>query len=944
VTAPAAGPGAAAPGSVANERTAKLVVAGTALLLVDAAVETFAAGSPVRAFLCLGALLAFAVAAALEHAQPPAWRALRWPERATAATGTLALLLAASVWLEGGVGDGVRLLGTTTATWLLLASAAAVSGAGFSLLRARELPPWVRRGSAGLAAYGTLAFGAACLEGLPFPALFAGRSFWTFLPTILQGAPLAAFGVLPAAVLLQVWRGAHGAAWSRIAKNALVLLLAFDLSLAGALGDAAPGLPLGAQPTPAERSSSGSFRPSTARAWQPAVASLDELDAEAHRDLLDALARSLAGLDADLAFVRDRIAFEPYPGAMRGAEGTLRAQRGNAVDRSLLLAELLRRQGRKVRFARGSVDEARAASLLERAFRDAARAPASTWAQALPPDFLRRVRRRAVRDFAAIRAALGELRTPPADEARRRSLAELADHVWVQAQADDGTWRDLDPSFEDASVGSSYAAVASTSAELPPELYQQATIELRVVTRRGEDERIRTVVSQTRRVADLVGRRVAIFHAEAGALAGGVAGALAGGIAGGRIQPLLLIGDEMSRGQPFQRSASGDGKKRQKGPPSGGLAAIQGMLAGGPAATFVAERLVIAIAPPSGPVRRSERVLLETQPPGGDDRTGDATLAGGIHGIFFNAGVLDPAALLDGIARGDAEAQGTLSAALSTVASLATALGFVSEATMLAGLGDGMVLLRPEVPRIQIVSASLTAEGRLGIAFDLRRDDLRGLAGRGAVPGGVARGKLWFGALEGALEHELASQLGAQLGWEAGPPRSTSALLDAADGLRVLDPEAAGLPPSVAAELGAGDRLVTPVRDDALLPGGWKISGRSGNTVALLAGGLHAAVIWGHLADVAKRANPYGGARFNYVNPQTLLSRPPTSSAPADGGGGGPGYMGGVRRAVGNVLTVATPYMDAFCWGLSAGIAVVIAVVVYHIVRETQRMMSDAGL
>lgn len=56
-------------------------------------------------------------------------------------------------------------------------------------------------------------------------------------------------------------------------------------------------------------------------------------------------------------WVRDTIAFEPYPGALRGAQGTLIAGSANAVDQALLTSALLRRAGHTTRFATGRLHD-----------------------------------------------------------------------------------------------------------------------------------------------------------------------------------------------------------------------------------------------------------------------------------------------------------------------------------------------------------------------------------------------------------------------------------------------------------------------------------------------------------------------------------------------------------------------------------------------------------
>lgn len=91
------------------------------------------------------------------------------------------------------------------------------------------------------------------------------------------------------------------------------------------------------------------------------------------RDSLDRTHFDLEALAFELAFespegieawVRAHIAYEPYEGVLRGAEGTLLSRAGNAIDQAILLATLLRDAGYDSRIARGALDEAQARSLL----------------------------------------------------------------------------------------------------------------------------------------------------------------------------------------------------------------------------------------------------------------------------------------------------------------------------------------------------------------------------------------------------------------------------------------------------------------------------------------------------------------------------------------------------------------------------------------------------
>ncbi len=65
-----------------------------------------------------------------------------------------------------------------------------------------------------------------------------------------------------------------------------------------------------------------------------------------------------------IGFVRDSIVFQPYAGALRGVDGTLRAGAGNSLDQALLLANLLKTAGLDARIARATLSDADAMRLL----------------------------------------------------------------------------------------------------------------------------------------------------------------------------------------------------------------------------------------------------------------------------------------------------------------------------------------------------------------------------------------------------------------------------------------------------------------------------------------------------------------------------------------------------------------------------------------------------
>ena len=120
-----------------------------------------------------------------------------------------------------------------------------------------------------------------------------------------------------------------------------------------------------------------------------------------------------SGADPAFLFVRDQIRFEAYPGVLRGAEGTYVTRTGNAFDRSLLLAELLKRKGIRTRFAMGRLPRQQTERLFGRIFeaeRPLEADAVSTTTGTRSPEaqaFEARLRARAVRDYGAIRKALG---------------------------------------------------------------------------------------------------------------------------------------------------------------------------------------------------------------------------------------------------------------------------------------------------------------------------------------------------------------------------------------------------------------------------------------------------------------------------------------------------------------------------------------------------------
>ncbi|MFN2433319.1 MAG: hypothetical protein ABR599_11005 [Gemmatimonadota bacterium] len=253
---------------------------------------------------------------------------------------------------------------------------------------------------------------------------------------------------------------------------------------------------------------------------------LERLDAalDASAFDLDALAERLpTDPAAAFAFVRDSVAYEAYPGVLRGARGALMARAGNAWDRSLLLAHLLRAKDHEVRFATAELPTAEADRLFEQLFvpieHGAPGAGDSALARAagLEPqhraqlvDSLVAAAGEAAEIGALVRSSVERLRPlleagrPPASgSAPQRLAAAIRDHAWVQVRAGED-WLDLDSSFRDARPG--VAVVPSTRAgpSVAPERFWRFALELELVQRRGDVRTPRAIGEWNGSVSDLL--------------------------------------------------------------------------------------------------------------------------------------------------------------------------------------------------------------------------------------------------------------------------------------------------------------------------------------------------------------------------------------------------------------------------------------------------------
>jgi len=195
-----------------------------------------------------------------------------------------------------------------------------------------------------------------------------------------------------------------------------------------------------------------------------------------------ALADVLPNPKSVFEFVRDQVALEPYPGAMKGAAATLITRGGNDLDRALLLGTLLSMQGVDVQIAHGQLTSAQAQSLLQqiterpdaaeligRAVAEAGpartpaaqKSPAAVKITALTSADAKRFGDAIEQSYALLDSSLKAAKLQVGSDKSAAQLKSLQDHYWVRATIDAKTL-DLDPSFAAAELGRKYTSVAET--------------------------------------------------------------------------------------------------------------------------------------------------------------------------------------------------------------------------------------------------------------------------------------------------------------------------------------------------------------------------------------------------------------------------------------------------------------------------------------------------
>jgi transglutaminase-like putative cysteine protease len=264
---------------------------------------------------------------------------------------------------------------------------------------------------------------------------------------------------------------------------------------------------------------------------------------------VEALARQYATPKAAFEFLRDELAFEPYAGVMKGARGTLLTRGGNALDRALLLAALLKQNGIDARIAHARLDDAQQRQLLDGIMS----APPATGrmlatlnapGNTAPANTSTTVSDAVSRFGPLLEAALKSAGYPGPRDSAQLSLDNLSDHYWVQARIN-GVTTDLDPSRADAQLGQKLTSATGDfdPLQLPDDLFQH--IRLRVVADllTGSELSSVDVLSEEFRAVDLFAKNIRVAIAPRTTAANESS-----------MQAILLVGDQRIEGEVFRLS------------------------------------------------------------------------------------------------------------------------------------------------------------------------------------------------------------------------------------------------------------------------------------------------------------------------------------------------------------------------------------------------------
>jgi hypothetical protein len=544
-------------------------------------------------------------------------------------------------------------------------------------------------------------------------------------------------------------------------------------------------------------------------------------------------------------FVRDRIAFQPYGGVLRGAGGTLAARSGNSWDRALLLKALLDAMAVPARLAWGDLDAATAAALVARGLEAPPAGLTDTELRVATGVRVEEIGLRARRDHAAIRGALGDRLAALAGDETAPATAEVTRHAWVQALIGP-EWVDLDPTLPAAEPGTTLAAALGTG-DAPPDDQRQA-VQL-VINAEQFDPSTGTLTStvvldQRLDAATTAPEIVTLSFIPARNQLGQTITQLFSGV--NLWQPVLGVGDQQLLGSSMSVGGAGTDLfgDATEAPPLTGL--WLAVTSSGPGREPVTSTTTILDRVP--PTLRAAGTLSEADLlPMTADETGPTVLSRITH-LMLSTGGADASRHVEELGSAWAYVNDVLldpeladrqqlSDLLRPLMVMDDRLVLASELVSVPALrDDGRIGAFVAAPRLSAITFGPgDTPGQDLFRTDLVLDGVRILADASVPAADVTARRVWYGALQSAVETAIVRDRTA--GDDASGVVLSGATYDTDGPMAVLDSAAvagrADLPAALIADVEAGGLAI--VAADVVAPGTWWAIGPDGTTRAMLA-------------------------------------------------------------------------------------------------------------
>jgi hypothetical protein len=184
------------------------------LLVIDAAVESWLAGSPLRLGLAATVLLYFLLTAYVVSKGGRVGGRGWLMDPLAGAVLFLGLLVACS-WAKEWTSDGITVVRHGAPVVLSATMIALVAAAAGRMVLPGGTTSWtIRAATLLVCGYACASFVRGIADAVPFPSLLTGHAFWYRLPWLGQGAWLGAFVVLPVALVREL-----GASIARLAAT-----------------------------------------------------------------------------------------------------------------------------------------------------------------------------------------------------------------------------------------------------------------------------------------------------------------------------------------------------------------------------------------------------------------------------------------------------------------------------------------------------------------------------------------------------------------------------------------------------------------------------------------------------------------------------------------------------------------------------------------------------